>query len=698
MRKLIFILFIALPFISFSQQMKIKYANDLYNSFAYIDASEVYEDLYKKGKLTDNELIIKMAESFYLTKEFQKAYEYYSISNDKLRLVSNHYNNFIDCLLRLNKMDLLELFLKDNDSYGVSSKNIKDYRKKLLKDSSRYKLNEWDFNSIVGDYSGHLFEGKIYFSSNRDNIGYTQKKYPWDGMNYSKVYEYDTLKKSIKLVDAAASKYHDGPICFNSALGKVYLTRTEFIKGSNEKKVKLYESLIKKDSKGNYDFNWELSQFNGDYNIGHVSFSEDYTTIYFSSDMPGGKGGSDIYYAEYENGTWTEPINLKSINTPGDEMFPNIEENTLYFSSNGLYGFGGLDVYKYELGSSKTPINLGYGVNSNGDDFSFSYLSKNRYILSSDRNGGVDNLYLVEQNKFNGTLFIVPKKSFKDIVINDDIELWLINRSSLDSTLIVKEDGEYKMPIESYNDYIVSGRIKDYELTAPLYLNTDYMDENEIITQNIYFDQMKYDITVKTINKETGEAIGNVTGFFENPMTGEKIRYTTDANGLARVNIDNETTYNVSATKKGYLDLNELIESDGDVLIELDMKMIEIKKDIKFEIKNILYDLDKWALRDSSKIELDKLADFLKLNDNIKVELSSHTDSRGSDNYNQKLSQRRAQSCVTYLIDKGVDAANIIAKGYGETQLLNECSNGVECSEDDHQANRRTEIKILNVN
>jgi outer membrane protein OmpA-like peptidoglycan-associated protein len=128
-----------------------------------------------------------------------------------------------------------------------------------------------------------------------------------------------------------------------------------------------------------------------------------------------------------------------------------------------------------------------------------------------------------------------------------------------------------------------------------------------------------------------------------------------------------------------------------------DVSLEKIKAGTKFTIENVFYDFAKATLREESKSELDKLADFLLKNDNIKVELSSHTDSRGSDSQNQKLSQARAQSCVDYLLSKGVKKENIIAKGYGESKLVNRCKNGVNCSEEEHQANRRTEIKVLSV-
>ncbi|ADY50690.1 OmpA/MotB domain protein [Pseudopedobacter saltans DSM 12145] len=112
-------------------------------------------------------------------------------------------------------------------------------------------------------------------------------------------------------------------------------------------------------------------------------------------------------------------------------------------------------------------------------------------------------------------------------------------------------------------------------------------------------------------------------------------------------------------------------------------------------IENIYYDFDKWNIRPDAAVELDKLVKILKDNPTIWIELGSHTDSRGKDAYNLNLSQKRAESAVGYIVSRGIDKNRIAARGYGETQLLNRCSNGVECTEEEHQLNRRTEFKIV---
>ena len=112
-------------------------------------------------------------------------------------------------------------------------------------------------------------------------------------------------------------------------------------------------------------------------------------------------------------------------------------------------------------------------------------------------------------------------------------------------------------------------------------------------------------------------------------------------------------------------------------------------------LKNIHYDLDKYFIRDDAKAELNKLVQFMKDNPKVNVELSSHTDSRASDDYNKTLSQNRANSAVEFLISKGINESRLKAIGYGETKLLNQCSNGIDCTESQHQINRRTEMKVI---
>lgn len=170
----------------------------------------------------------------------------------------------------------------------------------------------------------------------------------------------------------------------------------------------------------------------------------------------------------------------------------------------------------------------------------------------------------------------------------------------------------------------------------------------------------------------------------------------TNNEGKVSVQVDRFRSYWAYATKKGYIDdeTRFVTEDKSGKTIDLMLELPKIKLGTKFKLENIFYDYNKSTLREESKQSLDKLADFI-IKNGVKIELSSHTDSRGSKSYNRNLSQRRAQSCVNYFIEKGVPKSSISAKGYGESQLVNDYKDGVTYTEEEHQENRRTEGKIL---
>lgn len=688
-----------------AQTQKEKYAASLYERFYYLEASAVYSEIadkeIKKNQMNRDNML-KAAYSCYYSRKYSEASKYFGVANNLVLLSGSDLNAYIDCLLRekdypgLN--NLSTQFPEIKDPNGTSLNEIEQIHKGWNEMAGMYELKAFENNSGEGDYAAVDHNGTTFFSSSRKGLGYTHEAYEWDGFNYTNLFMIDTTGK-IGVVESAQSELHDGPICFSPDGKKAYLTRTEYIK-KGKRKIKHVKLYISNYTSSGFNA-WVPFEYNGeDYNLGHATLSANGETIYFASDMPGGHGGTDIWKCELTAGKWCKPINLGSeVNTNQDELFPFIDpKENLYYSSNGFFGFGGLDVYVFNLGSDQKPNNVGPGLNSSMDDFAF-YAYENGAVgyLSSDREGAVDRIYKVTIKAIKGTLVVHPKNVFKSAPLSD-VDIVLIDRASNDTTIVdLDPNGNYSIPIENNRDYIISGSKKDFELDAPVYLNTDHLSLNETIEKDLFFNQTHYDIKVITLIKSTKEICPNVTGSFIDPGTREEINFHTDSNGVAMVNIENYHDYEVTAKKKGFLDLEMLVHTDASVLVELDLEMMEIKKDLKFEIKNILYDLAKWDLREESIEELDKLVDFLTVNDNIKVELSSHTDSRASRSYNQRLSQKRAQSCVDYLIEKGIDKSRIIAKGYGESQLLNECKDGVKCSEEEHQRNRRTEIKILSV-
>ena len=250
-----------------------------------------------------------------------------------------------------------------------------------------------------------------------------------------------------------------------------------------------------------------------------------------------------------------------------------------------------------------------------------------------------------------------------------------------------EEDKNYKMEINdpkffSVTDlYSTVGKTESDTVYRDLVLKSKYIPLNTIIVYE-KSKQPLVDADVLIVNKTTGE---------------ESTLHTDDA-GRLNTELLRDNNYAIVAGKPGFIKNSKDISTKTTAeKIDESIALKKISKGVKFEVENVLYDFGKATLRPESKLELNKIVVFLNENPTIKVELSSHTDSRGSDNSNQALSQKRAQSCVDYLISQGVSKNSIVAKGYGETQLLNKCKNGVQCDEAEHQRNRRTEIKVLSV-
>lgn len=342
--------------------------------------------------------------------------------------------------------------------------------------------------------------------------------------------------------------------------------------------------------------------------------------LFFVSDMPGGYGGTDIYFVKkLGKDKWSEPVNLgDKINTEGNEMFPFYESRhgLLFFSSNGRNGLGGLDVYV----AVKTPSgfdmveNLGAPINSQWDDFSFIADKKLKEgYFSSNREGGKG---------------------------GDDIYY-----------------------------YTFAGKY-------PEYVPVDSIDA--------------YDYRMFVYNGETGKPIAKAKVMLDIVPT------ETNEQGMVSARFKPDESFDVAVTAIGYVDQSKRVNvghSQKSAVIK-DTITMTVNKDKQIELKNIYYAFDKTDVLSESEVELDKLVNFMQDNPQLKVELSSHTDSRGSDKYNLTLSEKRAKSAVDYMLSKGVDEARIVAKGYGETRPINHCVNGVKCTKEEHQQNRRTEIMI----
>jgi outer membrane protein OmpA-like peptidoglycan-associated protein len=383
---------------------------------------------------------------------------------------------------------------------------------------------------------------------------------------------------------------------------------------------------------------------------GSPSFSADERTLYFSSNRRGGKGGVDLYRVPIDNsGRFGRPINLGStINTPGDELFPYVSANgKLYFSSDGHPSIGGLDLFVASRNENEIIVeHLGVPINSIGDDFAISFSDSTQGYISSNRPGGKgdDDIYFFKSTGSEDRWWTTAPPPVIDTlnkkIVNYFVQVKVVDPSGnpIDSVKInVRKNGQ-TLSNEKTNK---KGFIELIDLA-----------END----ELVFKCDKEDfITVRSSFSMEGKSIPE------------------------------------SLLKK------EMTDTTFQVIITMDRP--EIGKEISklYEINSIYYDLDKADIRTDAAEELDKIVQFLTDNTQMNLELGAHTDARASTGYNLKLSQRRAESAVNYIIRRGIAKDRIKPKGYGEGQLINECSDGVECPEEMHQQNRRTEFKIIKI-
>lgn len=399
---------------------------------------------------------------------------------------------------------------------------------------------------------------------------------------------------------------------------------------------------------------------NSKYKESSASYSNDGKTLYFVSNKPGGIGGLDIYVTKWDETTqdWGIAENLgPTINTKYSEeaVFFHPDGTTLYFSSRGHNTMGNYDVFKSTLkkdGSWSTPKNMGYPINTVDDDAFFVINASGRrgYYSSFKEDGhGEKDIYMIT--------FLGPEKPTQ--LSSEDNLLASITKP------VGEKVEEKKIDAMSKRITILKGVVHDYKTLEPVEASLELIDVDENVTLATFKN-----------NKTTGKYLVSLPSGKNYGLIIRKENYLFHSENF---NIPDSAAYK-------------------EIVMDLGLKEIEIGNIII--LNNIFYDYSKSSLRDASKNELDRLVKLLQENNTIKIELSAHTDSRGTNTYNQKLSQERAQTCVDYLIKHGIPKESLVSKGYGETHLIKSDEEIAKLKFNDekeaaHQENRRTEFKII---
>ncbi|WP_161889331.1 OmpA family protein [Pontibacter russatus] len=640
-------------------QSSLRKANKYYENYEFALALNEYEEAVQK-RTPDLETAVRIADAYRLTRQTQLAETWYAkVVAIPGREPMNLYH-YAEALRSNGKYaEAREQYMRWGEEMPDKAEQAQElmqasaYATKWVSQLPVAKVeplqvlnyaNFSDFSPMPYGNKGIIFTSDRGLKAEKDETAI----YGWTGRPYLQLF---TAERDVQgnwgnptaLEDVINADYHNGTAAAAEDAKMLYFTRTHVVSrklpvntdptswvkapGSEDRehlnRLEIFMAEKQGDSWGNIKpFEYNKVE---EYSVGHPALTPDGKVMYFTSDMPGGMGETDIYYTELRaDGSWGEPVNAgTTVNTPGRESFPYVDANgKLFFASDGHIGMGGLDIFSAEgaRGNWRAVRNLGYPVNSPKNDYGIMFTEPGEQgLLSSNRDAknGTDDIY---------TFTILQKPVVLAI-----------------TTLERKQNAQKRTVQEPLPG-----------------------------TKVVVAQQAAEDTT----------------------------EVTTDKGGKYFMDGRAGNTYTFTGAKEGFLNTRAVAQipatAPDTVAVALLFDRNEVEKAIVLE--NIYYDLDLWDIRPDAAKELDKLVMLLKSNPSIKIELSSHTDSRESENYNQVLSEKRAQSAVDYLVSKGIDRARLTAKGYGKTRLVNGCGDGVQCSEEEHQLNRRTEFKILSNN
>lgn len=619
-------------------------------------------------------------------------------------------------------------------------------------------MNLAQINSEKDDYAPAFYQDGIVYPSSRRKQGRVDKV---TGDTYHDLYFAPVESKGIQAKPSnfsyhLNSQWHESALSFDASEQTIYFTRTANKGKRNKKGKEQWFTRIFEATLGNSDWEdiKEMSFNNGDFDYMHPSISPSGDRLFFASNMVGGFGETDIYMVErLDNNTWSRPTNLGNIiNTTGKEAFPFIHDSgVLFFASTGHSSYGGYDIFMINLADpEERVINLGTPFNSEDDDFGLildTYGEKGYF--SSNRDGGIGKDDIYSFQALNGIKTMATTFSLRSTIqiVNkqNNAPVPLANVRVFEKT----QEG-YNQEIYDYqyitdpNDpekRVLEKVLKNEEDITQIPVRTnqrgeviqtmDAEKEYLILTSKPGFETREF--SYSTIGKIDGERIeiyiqpiscfdlnGIIHTANETPIPYAEIQVTNQCNGkVRRLNsnqigefvycLEEGCDFLVEASKAGFKGYQTLISTKsvrGARSKTLDITLTQSQSSVSTMpieagataiLEDIYYDFGDYEIKPEATKELNELMSLMNEYPTIKIELIAHTDSRGEAFYNMELSQKRAQAAKQYLVNQGIQHSRIKTFGFGESRIRNHCSDGVNCSEAEHQFNRRTEVRIIEV-
>ena len=625
-----------------AQERLIQKGNEKFESYSFSPAIDIYKKVLDKGYVSAD-LLRKLGNSYYYNADYKEAADTYKqlVADYSADVTAEDYFKYAQSLKTIGDYDtsgsVMNKFIEitKSDGRATAFNDDRNFMSEIEENSGRYNLGPFEYNSPYSDFAPSFYKEGLIFSSDRDTGNFARYRHTWNAKDFLDLYEVNADSSSInhvkKLGENVNTRYHESTSVITKDGQTMYFTR------NNSEKRKTV-----KDDKG----------------IVRLKILRAVLT---------------------DEGIWGEieelPFNSDSYSVANPALSP--DEKTLYFVSDMPGTFGESDLFKVSINVDRsfgTPENLGSNINTEARE-TFPYITSEEILyFSSDGHPGLGGLDIfatkIKREDFTGKVLNVGKP---------------VNSNSDDFTFIFDEELRTGYVASNREEGLGYDDIYSFTETRPL-----EFDCNQKITGTVR-DKISNEVlvgaTIKVIDENNDELLSTIT----------------DSDGNYSLELDCNKGNFVRALMEGYVPFEEYIGvSDGkpkiiDFYLERDQITAGFGDDLAklLQLSTIYFDFDKYNIRKDSEIEIEKVVAALEKYPSLKLKVNAHTDSRGAEAYNLWLSDKRAESTVNYMIKKGISKDRLVSEGFGETKLLNECSDGVKCSAAKHDINRRSEFIIL---
>jgi len=710
MKKLLVIVFVfSIQFINAQDQELIR-AKRFFDKTYYSESIILYEKLAETKP--SQEVIKNLADSYYYTNDLIKAQRYYRllITNYSNDLSRDYYFRYAQTLKATNSYADANVVLKEYYSKSANSQDTIYFAKELkeLENVSaignRFEIKNLAINTPNSEFGAVKFKDNLVFAGVKLKPGLFDKKYKWDNETYLNLVKVPIQNSNSAEAPLTYFAYelktgvHEANAVFTKDGKTIYFTRNNSKNGSkkkNDQKISNLQIFKAEFVEGKWTNIVSLPFNSPNYSVEHPALSADEKVLYFASDMPGSLGSFDIYSVNINKGAFDTPKNLGPIvNTDKREQFPFASaDNKLYFSSDGHLGYGSLDVFVSDINGNEysKPTNIGLPLNSNLDDFSFNIDSntKEGYFASNREGGkGSDDIYQFKEIK---DLIVEDCKQFIVGTITDiDTKLALENATVIlqDSqnktlnTITTSADGKFSFTVPCEASYKVSAFKEKYTNES----KTLTLDKTRNVVNDASLALKSLD-AIKLEEKETAEKKRQQEIIIEEENKKKEALAVIELKQKEKKAKEAEI---VAAEVKKKEKVDQILKQEKDVIKD-DKNRLIIKTD------PIYFDYNMWYIRKESKVVLSRVVTLMNKYPGMVIEIGSHTDSRGNAKFNEDLSQKRANSTREFIIQSGINANRVTAKGYGESVPIIKCKTDDACNEEEHELNRRSEFVIKNL-